>query len=160
MAEVDMKNAILDVLKGRIASGAGGAGTGGALYDHNVYGKPVQMGLGAPAGAAKKRAPRKKKVESEVAEVVSQIASDVLSGGATGAAKKKRAPRKKKESVEMGESNTSVLYPVSNQEAPPTGAAKRVRGANKWIDHVKAVQKEKGISYTEALKVAAKTYKK
>ena len=29
-----------------------------------------------------------------------------------------------------------------------------------WITHVKAVQKEKGISYKEALKVAAQSYKK
>lgn len=29
-----------------------------------------------------------------------------------------------------------------------------------WIDHVKKVAKDKGISYKEALKVASKTYKK
>ncbi len=29
-----------------------------------------------------------------------------------------------------------------------------------WISHVKAVQKKKGISYKEALKVASASYKK
>jgi len=29
-----------------------------------------------------------------------------------------------------------------------------------WISHVKAVQKKKGISYKEALKVASSSYKK
>ena len=29
-----------------------------------------------------------------------------------------------------------------------------------WIKHVKEVQKEKGISYKEALKIASQTYKK
>lgn len=29
-----------------------------------------------------------------------------------------------------------------------------------WIAHIKAVQKEKGISYKEAMKVAKETYKK
>jgi hypothetical protein len=31
---------------------------------------------------------------------------------------------------------------------------------NPWIKHVKQVQKEKGISYKEALKLAKLTYKK
>ena len=31
---------------------------------------------------------------------------------------------------------------------------------NPWIAHVKMVAKEKGISYTEALKIAGKTYTK
>ena len=31
---------------------------------------------------------------------------------------------------------------------------------NPWIQHVKQVQKEKGISYKEALKLAKLTYKK
>jgi len=154
--ETDMKKAILDVLKGRIASGAGGYGVGGALYDHNVYGAPVQMGQGAPAGAAKKRAPRKKKAK-EVESVVESVVESIISEGG---AKKKRAPRKKKVSAELGESNTSVLIPVSNQNAPSTGAAKKVRAGNKWIDHIKSVQKEKGITYTEAMKLAKQTYKK
>jgi hypothetical protein len=32
--------------------------------------------------------------------------------------------------------------------------------ASKWIDHVKMVAKQKGISYKEAMSVAKKTYKK
>ena len=32
--------------------------------------------------------------------------------------------------------------------------------ASGWIEHVKKVAKDKGISYKEALKVASKTYKK
>lgn len=31
---------------------------------------------------------------------------------------------------------------------------------SKWINHVKKVQKEKGITYGQALKVASKSYKK
>ena len=33
-------------------------------------------------------------------------------------------------------------------------------GGNPWIQHVKKVQKEKGISYKEALKLAKHSYKK
>jgi len=32
--------------------------------------------------------------------------------------------------------------------------------ANKWIKHVLSVQKAKGISYGEAMKIAKKSYKK
>ena len=37
---------------------------------------------------------------------------------------------------------------------------KSKRPASGWIAHIKSVQKNKGISYKEAMKIAAKTYKK
>jgi hypothetical protein len=41
-----------------------------------------------------------------------------------------------------------------------TSAGKSTGSANPWIQHVKQVQKEKGLSYKEALKQAKLTYKK
>ena len=133
-----MKSEILSVLKGRIASGAGG------LSDHDVYGNPVMMGMGkAPKKARKPRA--KKAVNTPV--------------------KKARKPRAKKVKVgsEMVEANTDILLQVSDQSDPVAGAAtggKKVRAVSKWITHVKAVAKDKGIKYSEALKVASASYKK
>jgi hypothetical protein len=42
----------------------------------------------------------------------------------------------------------------------PTEVVPKVLKSSAWIDHVKSVQKEQGISYKEAMKIAKGSYKK
>ena len=55
----------------------------------------------------------------------------------------------------LTEHSSDVLDRIENQdEVLGTGLN------NKWMQHVKSVQKENGVSYKEAMKLAKKTYKK
>lgn len=137
-----MRREIIAVLQGRIAAGAGG------LQDHSVYGQPFG-GSGETGSAKPKRAPRKKK---EVVPVPVPVPV-VVEMEVEAAGKRKR---KAKKMVEV-----AVPVPVANtQLAPPTGAAKKVRAGNKWVDHVMAYKNKHNVSYNQAMKDSKASYKK
>ena len=57
------------------------------------------------------------------------------------------------ELIDIYKENLGIGGDTSRYERPRTG-----RGLNPWIAHVKKVQKQKGISYKEAMKIAKQTY--
>ena len=57
---------------------------------------------------------------------------------------------------------TNKVQKVRKTKSQPVNKTEKIqkRKNNNWVDHVRSVSKEKGISYKEALKVAKTTYKK
>jgi len=121
---------LLSIMKERIASGAG-------LQDHTVYGAPVALGMGKAVAAEKKKRAKKSKVEKVVDALESAVPLV----------------------VETAAAPVNVI-PVLAGKKKCKKAAGAPRAGNAWLDHIKAVQKEKGLTYSAAMKEAAKTYKK
>ena len=62
--------------------------------------------------------------------------------------------------IEKNKINFLVVLSKKNKKHTRKNKSRKSRGQSPWIKHVKSVAKSQNISYREALKVAAKSFKK
>lgn len=98
-----------------------------------------------------------------VAASGSGIGESNMMGAGTEGGKKKRAPRKKKEEIVFFEEDRVADVAAGKKrrvKKGPSASGKKAAASSQWIAHIKSVAKDQGLSYKDAMKVAAKTYKK
>lgn len=134
-ADIEMRRTILQVIQKRIDTGvlAAGAGAAGAgLEDHT-------------AGAAKPK--RVRKAKAKAAEpVVSAEEVEVVDESSMGGKRKRKAK------------GGSALDRPTLQVTGSTDGGKKPESA--WVKEIKAVQKAKGCTYGEAMRLASEARKK
>ena len=125
--DIEMRRAILEVIQKRIDTGVLAAGAG--LEDHS-----------AGSGAAKPKIKRVRKAKTVMPEPeASPVSEESPVGG------KKKRTHKKKGGSALDVSTLSVTGSTDGGKKPESA----------WVKEIKAVQKAKGCTYSEAMKLAS-----
>jgi len=129
-----MRRTILDVIQKRIDTGvlaAGAGATGNGLEDHTA---------GAAKPKRRMRKPKTQAVVEAVAEEVTEPDEDAMAGG-----KRKRKPKAKKGGSGLDVPTLAVTGSTDGGKKPESA----------WVKEIKAVQKAKGCTYGDAMKIAS-----